>query len=181
MMVNFKTLKLAGVVDRAGSGFSLLELMVVLAVSLLVGSYAYPSLSQQYLKWQLFNDADKLFYLLKNARVEALSKSVNITVCPSANGKECSKDWSNPIIGFIDPNKRLQLVNSKQLLFSGKAYDNLTSNRHSLHFSAIHLASNSAASLRFCSSDNNSRWRRAIIISTLGRVRIEVNPVKIEC
>lgn len=181
MMVNFRILKLAGVVKRADCGFSLLELIVVLAVSLVLGSYAYPSLSQQYLKWQLFNDADKLFYQLKNARMEALSKSVNITVCPSADGKECDADWSKPIIGFIDPTKRSQLTSPKQLLFSGTAYDNLVSNRHRLHFSAIHLATNSAASLIFCSNDENSRWRRAVIISTLGRIRLEVNPSKIKC
>lgn len=181
MMAHFKTMKPVGVVSPVRYGFSLLELIVVLAVSLLVGSYAYPSLSQQYLKRQLFNDANRLFYLLKNARVEALSKSVNITVCPSVNGQQCSKDWSHPIIGFIDPNKRLQLSSAQALLFRTTAYQNLTSNRSSLHFSAIHLASNSAASVVFCSSDKYSRWRKAIVISRLGRIRMETEPSKISC
>ena len=173
--------KHVGSVISYGRGFNLLELMVALTIMLLIAGLSSPKIAEQYVKWQLYTNSDTLFQNLKTARVEALIKAVNVTVCPSSDGKKCINDWRQPILGFIDPSKTLQLTKPQLLIFRIEAIHNLTSNRRSLSFAPIHSVANTAATLKFCSDDESSKWRRAIVVSTTGRIRMELEPSKVSC
>ncbi len=180
-MVYFQKMKPVGNAKQLIQGISLIELMVILVLVLTLVGAAYPKLSEQYNRHLVFSSANKLFNFLKQARATAMSKSAYVTVCPSADLIACSHDWQKTIIAFIDETKSGQINVKEPLIFQFEANEKLSSNRAILHLAPIHIAGSTAATITLCSSGESSRWRRAIVISNMGRVRLELDSTKVKC
>ena len=71
------------------SGFSLVELMVVVALAVILLALATPSFRNMQLKRSVQAAADALVGDLRYARSEALKRSANVIVCNSLNGSSC--------------------------------------------------------------------------------------------
>jgi type IV fimbrial biogenesis protein FimT len=87
-------------------GFTLIELMVTLAMVVILGMLAAPSFQQTIASSRLTTATNDLYTSLALARSEAIKQGERVTVCKSENGSSCSADvtttWSVGWVTFVD-------------------------------------------------------------------------------
>ncbi len=93
----------------AQSGFTLLELMVVVVVLALLLAIAVPSFEATINNNRLAGASNELMASIQTARMEAVRRNARAAVCLSANAKDsaptCSNADVNGWITFLDVNK----------------------------------------------------------------------------
>lgn len=85
-------------------GFTLMELLVALTVLVLLITVAVPMFTTTIANNKLVTLRDNLINSLQYARTEAISRNVNVAVCPSLTGDAClpNDDWSQGWIVYTD-------------------------------------------------------------------------------
>ena len=86
------------------SGFTLVELMVVIVIGGILYSVAGPSLKNSIAEKQLVATTNDLLAALHVARSEAIKLNKRVTICESSNGTTCSSTgkWEDGWIVFTD-------------------------------------------------------------------------------
>lgn len=89
---------------RRQHGFTLVELLVGLAVAAILLTAAVPNLADLIRANQASASINEFVYALHLARSEAVTESVPVTVCQSA-GQGCDKnpEWEKGWVVFLDP------------------------------------------------------------------------------
>ena len=83
--------------DKFNQGFTLVELMVTLAVAAIILAIAAPSFSQMIRDHRLITTANDFMGTMQLARSEAIRRGVQVTMLPVTNG-----DWSSGWNVFTD-------------------------------------------------------------------------------
>lgn len=86
------------------SGFTLVELMVTVALIAIVGAIAIPSFNNLIRSNRLVSAANEMVAVLQTARMGAINKRARVEVCPSANGSTCSAAIGNRWIALMTKN-----------------------------------------------------------------------------
>ena len=98
------------------AGFSLIEVMIALAIFGLLLGLGMPAYRDWIASRQLANHAEYLAETLNQARSEAVKRSTRVNVCKSVDGKQCANagTWSAGWIMFADDNLdgRIEAVES---------------------------------------------------------------------
>lgn len=80
-------------------GFTLVELMITVAVLAIVVTLAAPSFSDLINRNRLTASANEIVGALQTARMEAVRRNTSVVLCPSTDGASCSgTDWQRLII-----------------------------------------------------------------------------------
>lgn len=89
-----------GTGGRRAGGFSLIELMVTVAVLAILAAVAAPSMIAFVNANRLNGTTGEMTASLQLARSEAIRRNARVTVCSSSNGTTCSgsSDWSRWIV-----------------------------------------------------------------------------------
>lgn len=92
---------------KTQSGFTLLELLITLAVASILLGIGIPSFSGAVKNSQVSSDYSQITQSLFIARSESVKTNRNVTVCPrqSPESKQCGtslEDWKHGILVFID-------------------------------------------------------------------------------
>src|SRR5690606_661000 len=74
---------------RPGAGFSLIELMVVVAIVAILAVVAYPALGSVINSNRLSSHANEMVASLQLARSEAIRRNATVSVCGSTDGSTC--------------------------------------------------------------------------------------------
>lgn len=109
--------------QRPVSGFSLIELMVTISVAVILMAIAIPSFIDITVSNKLSSTSNDLISALTSARIEAIKRNTNISVCAD-NTNICSVQnvatgatLRNGITGIAVP---IQIQNVTVLIFSGQ-------------------------------------------------------------
>jgi len=86
------------------NGFTLIELMSVLAITSILYSVAIPSFQSLIASHQLYTLNQRLFTLIQYTRSKAAFQAKNTILCPSEDQENCVNDWQLPLMIFIDLN-----------------------------------------------------------------------------
>lgn len=87
--------------NKKSQGFTLLELIVTIAIIGILAAIAAPSFSRMMARNQLqtaVGEWQTAFYL---AQKEAIRRKTRVQICPSTNGETCASDSQNYKVGWI--------------------------------------------------------------------------------
>ncbi len=85
--------------------FTLIEVLVVLAILLILTNLAQPKFNQFIVKLRVDNEISKLQRMLLLARNNAVSLGRHVTLCPLNQSNTCSTNWHKVLSVFTDNNK----------------------------------------------------------------------------
>ncbi len=93
------------VVTGRESGFTLIELIVILVVASILVSLAVPNMRTLIQDGRLSSQANDLLTDISVARSHAVHRPATVGICPSANGTACllpGSGWENGRLMFVD-------------------------------------------------------------------------------
>ena len=115
--------------ERDCAGFSLIELMIALAIFALTLRFGVPACGEWIAARKLANHADYLAETLNLARSEAVKRGMRVNLCKSRDGKQCdnSATWDSGWIMFADQDRDGQMEATEDLIHrEGPAGDGIT-------------------------------------------------------
>ncbi|AFU98921.1 GspH/FimT family pseudopilin [Simiduia agarivorans] len=87
------------------SGFTVIELMVVVLIASVLLGVGIPSLTNFINERSLVADVSRLTTALSFARSESITRAANVSICPSSDGESCAAgQWVSGWILFRDRN-----------------------------------------------------------------------------
>jgi type IV fimbrial biogenesis protein FimT len=172
----------SGAICSAKIGFSLIEVLFVLAITAILAGLASPTISSWIEAAQAKAIQQQLSSLLFDARYLALSSAQILTVC-HLEGDQCSSNLAFPLSAFIDPNRDAVRDANETLLREASA-DIPSSAQLNWNRSGVFLrfwpsggTGALSGSVTYCdvnSPDNNFR----IVVARTGRLRIDKNDTR---
>lgn len=87
---------------KRGKGFTLIELMIAIAVMAIIAGIAIPRFNEQILNNRSVDLAEELVDAIGFARSQAVSRPARISICASNTGTTCEGLWSEGYIVFVD-------------------------------------------------------------------------------
>lgn len=159
-------------------GFTLIELMISIALLIIVFSVGIPGLATLVDKYQSSSATSSLKNILNQARRQALEKRTDITVCPVLH-QQCVQSWDAPIAVFIDSNADQtidageSIVLQTQLNMSSGFWQKKRINTPYVRFSPNGHAFSTATTFLYCPYSEAGQYAKQIIINFQGRIRTE--------
>ncbi|MDY6943856.1 MAG: GspH/FimT family pseudopilin [Pseudomonadota bacterium] len=168
--------------DRSNTGFTLVELILTLAIASIVMVAAAPSIQVLVQNNRLTAQTNELVASLNLARSEAVKRAKTVTVCKSATLTNCdttgSGDWEVGWIVFVDDNGDVDVDTGDTIvrvvdgLAAGNSLRSASTN-NSLQYTGDGRV-NGAQSFALCDS-RGATHARAIVLTTVGRTRLGVD------
>lgn len=97
--------KLARLRPPVAKGFSLLELMIAVAILAIVASIALPNLKDMINRSRLSSATNEWLSVIQIARLEAVRRNARVVICPSSAGTSCDGTSWNRVVAFVDSNR----------------------------------------------------------------------------
>lgn len=114
-------------ISKVIKGFTLIELIVTMAIGILLMMIAVPSFTSFQRNAELTSATNTLLASINAARSEAMKVNANAMVVPTNNGT----DWTTGWIVFVDNNRSQNYTSTDTLVLSQsamKSYFNVTGN-----------------------------------------------------
>jgi type IV fimbrial biogenesis protein FimT len=124
-------------------GFTLLELMVTIAVMAILVMIAVPNLNDAVLGGKLSSYANNLVASAYLARGEAVKRNAVITLCASSDGSTCTGGWEQGWVVLWGTN----VLHRQQALSAGLK---INADAASISFSPTGVSASTAATLTVC-------------------------------
>jgi len=166
------------------NGFTLIELMVVIAIGTLVMAIGVPSFTYITNSSRLSGEMNGLVGDLQFARSEAIKQGQTVSVCISSDGVTCldTGNWQSGWIVFSDPTGAGTHaaggtpVLRRQASFSNKdtfaASDTVSVVKFNREGFAIGLPTD-PVTVTLHEQSNNAKWSRCLAINIVGRTSIQ--------
>lgn len=162
-----------------GKGFTVVEMMIGLAVGAIILITAVPSFVTLMQRNEIGSASDQLYASLATARSEAVKRRDSVRVCPSSNSSSCRNDgvWSDGWLVFSDddgngqPNSTADIIKAVPSTSLADGVDLGCDNAvdDGVTFAATGTAWGNAGAFRICHANSNASSRQ-ISISAGGRI-----------
>jgi type IV fimbrial biogenesis protein FimT len=168
-------------IERHGSGFTVLECLIVISILAILLVQGVPALRDYGLRQRMSAAMHALHTHLAAARNDSIRFNVDIVVCPGEKGNGCRDDsqWDAGWLVFEDQNGDREYAPGERLLAAEPGLEHITvrsnSGRRMVRFVANGSAPGSNGSISFC-DQRGPMFARKLVISNLGRVRREQAP-----
>ncbi len=110
---------------RRGGGFTIVELLVVMAIAAILLTIAVPSYTSTTAIYRVSTESNSLVSDLQYARSEAIKQGITVTLCASSDGQTCTgTSWQLGRIVLTNPNNAAtpSLANGSTLLRATQAF-----------------------------------------------------------
>ncbi len=161
------------------SGFTLVELMITLAIAAILALVGAPMLGDFLDNSRGFHGGNEIASALRSARGEAVSRQRMVRVCAwDWVNEQCidSADWRGGVGVFVDNDGDGVRDANDRIIKTVRAADDrdfVQSSVAQLTFTAEgQVQGMVAANIRYCPKDINSRYRREVLLAGAGRVTL---------
>lgn len=155
---------------RAPRGFTLIELMIVLAIIGVILTIALPSFSEISMSTRLKAYANELVSSVYLARSEAIKRNEPMKLCVSTDGANCaSGNWNQ---GWIVLDSSNVVIRRQQALHAGYSVTDTSAGAILITFQPSGLSS-TAANMKVCrKTPTAGRQERSVSITATGKPRV---------
>ena len=160
------------------SGYSLTELLVILAIIALLTVTAYPSINGMLERQATTTAINRMIAAINLSRHTAMQYGATVTLCALKKNGKCGSAWSGELTVFLDRNGNAKKETSEQTvrvvppLTSGASIKwRVFGNRQYLQMTTLGLTNYQNGNFVACPASGNQRWARQIVINIQGRVR----------
>jgi len=176
--------------NRKKSGFTILELLITLAVLSIVLTIAIPSFQSTIEKNSVSASASEFAASLRLARTEAIKRGRSVAVCPSNDQATCSGIWANGWLVFEDTNGN-QLYNAiteEMIQIHGElGSDNILEWSDSgstiwdndidtiIQYNSRGLITTPSGTFKVCSRSRKNEWARSLVVGLVGSIRYGID------
>ena len=157
------------------TGFSLLELMVVISITLIIITFAAPSFGSLISRSQIDSKANTVFDIFQLARSTAISQGKFITLCPSKDGQQCDKQWQLGLMAFIDNNHDREFSGKDEIItfLPSTSSATLHGNQPYFTYSPLGALKGRMGSIVSCPSREKLSTSVRLLVSQMGRIRTQ--------
>lgn len=160
--------------DLRSFGFSLMELMVVIAITALLLSLGGRFLPATMNRIESKQRISEIQLLLSKARSTALLTNSKVSLCPLDSQQRCTNQWNQELTLFTDPNHNRKLENNEKPIQTFPALTNTKAQRHfnnlAVGFDSQGFAGYNTGTFSFCFT-GAARIGAKFVVSRNGRVR----------
>lgn len=166
-----------------GKGFTIIELLVTLALFAIITTAVTPSMANFYKRSRVASIVNNHVAAMQLARHTAVTENVFVVVCPTTDFQNCDEDWSLAKMVFVDEDGDGALDGTEEVISSIDPVRDyrIKTTRDALRFAPFNTAQNSTATIAICPDNETTVFSRAIVISNVGRVRLEKDQEDIDC
>tara|TARA_R110001592_G_scaffold52511_6_gene160654 strand:+ start:241 stop:855 length:615 start_codon:yes stop_codon:yes gene_type:complete len=176
--------------NRKKSGFTILELLITLAVLSIVLAFAIPSFQSSIEKNSVSASINEFSAALRLARTEAVKRGRLVVVCPSNDQATCSGIWANGWLVFEDTNASSTYTAAADELIQVHGElgsDNIIewSDRGSatwdndsdtlIQYNSRGLITTPSGTFKICSRSRNDKWARSLVVGSVGSLRFGID------
>lgn len=159
------------------NGFTLVELMITLAILSIITSFALPSFREIILNQRIGSDTNELVGSLNLARSESVKRKIPVAVCSKQAGAQaCNAGgaWNEGWLVWVDNNRDGIYDAGEEILREKQALSRsveLTTNNGTMVFAYLPSGSASIPNVQFevCDAQRSGEQGRSIQINLTGR------------
>lgn len=171
--------------QRSNCGFTLIELMLTLAVAAVLMSLALPSMNNLQQRQRIVSAANELVAHINLARQHAVLKREIAVMCPSLDGATCTggNRWEHGWIVFRDPDRNRAPDRPDDVLRVASGMPKLlidSAGRTRIRYMPSGAASGTNLTIKLCDTAFPDQ-SRAVIVSNPGRPRVDDLPSHLSC
>lgn len=158
------------------SGFSLVELIVVMALLAILINLGIPALSHSFERNQARVAINAIYRAINLTRFTAINHGVMTTLCKSADGQSCGGQWQQGFIVFTDRNADRHVNDDDRLIQvfpapseSGTLLFRAFQNKQYLQMTPQGFTNYQNGNFTFCPQNKDSSLAQQVIINRSGR------------
>lgn len=159
------------------AAFTLIELMIVVAITSMVSATGGPVLTETVSSNRLQSQADRVLTTLNLTRSEAVKRNLPVSVCQSSDGTSCSGNWEDGWIVFTnaDGDNTVdtgvdQVIRVYPGVNTGYSLSGTISANALTYFSDGSYAGG-AGTINICSQNADASRGWSLLLNTVGRPR----------
>ncbi|MDX1694801.1 MAG: GspH/FimT family pseudopilin [Ketobacteraceae bacterium] len=160
---------------RRGRGFTLIELMVALAVVAILLTVATPPLTAWVDRMKVLAETTELLESFSLGRQYAINSRNYVTICGTTSGNQCDGGWETGFLVFVSDGTNNEFVDRRTtpVLHHYKTGDTFTTqgNIRKFVFRPSGLLKGRSGSLLYCPKSQAVKDYRRIVVSQGGRIR----------
>lgn len=183
--VTIKPMNSAGIANMNQRGFTLIEVLVTLALFAIITTSVAPSLGNFFTRNKVAATVNHVSSALQLARHTAINENRFVVMCPTTDMQTCTgdTDWSLTKMIFVDENGDGSLDANEEIIGTADLVKDffIRSNRATLVFAPINTAGNTTATISICQKEDVQSFARALVIANVGRVRVLRDSTEIDC
>lgn len=159
---------------KKNSGFTLVELMLSIAILAIVAAVAAPPMAEFLDRYRSEAQRQRLFDLIALARSKAYNLGEVYTLCGSTNGEECTGSWSGGVLLFADSNGNGERENGETIeraisAFPAGAAMEWNSLSDYLQYRPDGRTRWQTGNFAYCPPDGNPKYGWIIVLNATGR------------
>lgn len=152
-------------------GFTLVELLIVSAITAIISYTAVPNITFMIEKNRINTDIFRLLLLIQTTRQNSINFSTTSVLCPTESGSRCTRNWKLPLMLFSDSNKNKKRDTDEPIIHQFKAFNEpdvlIGYPKTQIRFNEQGMANYYNGTMSYCLNQTV----KGIIISRVGRIR----------